>query len=157
VILIKNIYTLWGRKQRTDRRTDGQTDMARSTPLLIPDQEYIYFMGSETLPSAVIKNIYTLWGRKRFLLPVTYFPTNLGVPFTLRVTVIMTLLTQLPRKLTYFLTSTKIITTTRTHKYLSNTNSKNNSHLNGKIPQKPRHLSRAICSPAPSPNRHIGP
>jgi len=52
VILIKNIYTLWGRKQRTDRRTDGQTDMARSTPLLIPDQEYIYFMGSETLPSA---------------------------------------------------------------------------------------------------------
>jgi len=28
-------------------RTDGQTDMARSTP----DQEYIYFMGSETLPS----------------------------------------------------------------------------------------------------------
>jgi len=25
----------------------------------------------------LIKNIYTLWGRKRFLLPVTYFPTNL--------------------------------------------------------------------------------
>jgi len=33
-----------------------------------------------------IKNIYTLWGRKRFLLPVTYFPTNLVYPFTLRVT-----------------------------------------------------------------------
>jgi len=32
------------------------------------------------------QNIYTLWGRKRFLLPVTYFPTNLVFPFTLRVT-----------------------------------------------------------------------
>jgi len=44
-------------------RTDGQTDMARSTRLVI-----------------LIKNIYTLWGRKRFLLPVTYFPTNLVTP-----------------------------------------------------------------------------
>jgi len=26
------------------------------------------------------------WGRKRFLLPVTYFPTNLVYPFNLRVT-----------------------------------------------------------------------
>jgi len=34
----------------------------------------------------LIKNIYTLWGRKRFLLPVTYFQTNLVYPFTLRVT-----------------------------------------------------------------------
>jgi len=50
-------------------RTDGQTDMARSTRLVI-----------------LIKNIYILWGRKRFLLPVTYFPTNLVYPFTLRVT-----------------------------------------------------------------------
>jgi len=25
----------------------------------------------------LIMNIYTLWGRKRFLLPVTYFLTNL--------------------------------------------------------------------------------
>jgi len=58
---------------RTDRRTDGQTDMARSTRLVI-----------------LIKNIYTLWGRKRFLLPVTYFPTNLVYPFTLRVTGIKT-------------------------------------------------------------------
>jgi len=41
-------------------RTDGQTDMARSTRLVI-----------------LLKNIYTLWGRKRFLLPVTRFPTNL--------------------------------------------------------------------------------
>jgi len=49
VKLIKNIYTLWGRK--------------------LPDQEYIYLMGSETLP-----------------LPVAYFPTNLVYPFTLRVT-----------------------------------------------------------------------
>jgi len=54
---------------RTDRRTDGQTNMARSTQLVI-----------------LIKNIYTVWGRKRFLLPVTYFPTNLVYPFTLRVT-----------------------------------------------------------------------
>jgi len=50
-------------------RTDGQTDMARSTRLVI-----------------LIKNMYTLWGRKRFLLPVTYFPTNLVYPFTIRVT-----------------------------------------------------------------------
>jgi len=35
--------------------------------------------------STRLKNIYTLWGRKRFLLPVTYFPTNLVYPFTLRV------------------------------------------------------------------------
>jgi len=34
----------------------------------------------------VIKNIYTLWDRKRFLLPVTYFPTKLVYPFTLRLT-----------------------------------------------------------------------
>jgi len=80
--------------------------MARSTAS-DPDQEYVYFMGSETLPSAslwgrkrfllpVIKNIYTLWGRKRFLLPVLMgsetLPsasytrlTNLVYPFTLRV------------------------------------------------------------------------
>jgi len=50
-------------------RTDRQTDMAKSTRLVI-----------------LIKNIYILWGRKRFLLPVTYFPTNLVYPFTLRVT-----------------------------------------------------------------------
>jgi len=55
---------------RTDGRTDGtRRDMARSTRLVI-----------------LIKNIYTLWGRKRFLLPVTYFSTNLVYPFTLRVT-----------------------------------------------------------------------
>jgi len=34
----------------------------------------------------MIKNIYTLWGRKRFLLTVTYFPTNLVYHYTLRVT-----------------------------------------------------------------------
>jgi len=34
----------------------------------------------------LIKNIYALWDRKRFLLPVTYFPTNLVYPFTLLVT-----------------------------------------------------------------------
>jgi len=59
---------------QTDRRSDGQTDMARSTWLVI-----------------LIKNIYTLWGRKRFLLPVTNFSTNLVYPFTLRVTGILTL------------------------------------------------------------------
>jgi len=51
------------------QRSSGQTDMAISTRLVI-----------------LIKNIYTLRGRKRFLLPVTYFPTNLVYPFTLRVT-----------------------------------------------------------------------
>jgi len=45
--------------------TDGQTDMAVSTRLVI-----------------LIKNIYTLLGRKRFLLPVTYFSTILVYPFT---------------------------------------------------------------------------
>jgi len=54
-----------------DRQRDGQTVMARSTQLVIP-----------------IKNIYTLWGQKRFLLPFTYFPTNLEHTFTLRVTCI---------------------------------------------------------------------
>jgi len=51
------------------RRSYGQTNMARSTWLL-----------------TLIKNIYTLYSRKRFLLPVTYFSTNLVYPFTLRVT-----------------------------------------------------------------------
>jgi len=55
--------------EQTYVRTVGQTDMARSTRLMI-----------------LIKNIYSLWGRKRFLLPVTYFPTNLVYPFTLRLT-----------------------------------------------------------------------
>jgi len=43
-------------------------------------------MARSTRLVVLIKNIYTLWGRKRFLLPVTYFPTNLVSPFTLRVT-----------------------------------------------------------------------
>jgi len=37
----------------------------------------------------LIKNKYTLWDRKCFLLPVTYFSSNLKYPFTLRVTVIV--------------------------------------------------------------------
>lgn len=41
---------------RTGRRADGQTDMARTTRLLI-----------------MIENIYTLYSRKDFFLPVTYF------------------------------------------------------------------------------------
>jgi len=61
-------------------RTDGQTDVARSTSASDPDQEYIYFM-----LVILIKNKYTLCGRKRFLLPVTYFSTNLEYPSTLRV------------------------------------------------------------------------
>jgi len=44
---------------------DVYTDMAKSTRLLI-----------------LIKNIYTLYSRKRFLLPVTYFSSNLEYPFT---------------------------------------------------------------------------
>jgi len=35
---------------------------------------------------AELVNLYTLWGRKLFLLPVTYFPTNIVYLFTLRVT-----------------------------------------------------------------------
>jgi len=50
------------------QRSYGQTDMARSTQLVILN-----------------KNLYTLWGRKRFRLPVTYFLTNLVYPFTQRV------------------------------------------------------------------------
>jgi len=50
---------------RTDRQTDSRTWLDRL---------------------GYIKNIFTLWGRKRFLLPVTYFPTNIVYPFTLRVT-----------------------------------------------------------------------
>jgi len=49
--------------------TNRQTDMSRSTRLVI-----------------LIKNICSLWGRKRFLLPLSYFPTNLVFPFTLLVT-----------------------------------------------------------------------
>jgi len=47
-------------------RTDGQTDMARSTRLVI-----------------LFKKMYTLWGRKRFLLHETYFSTNLVYHFKL--------------------------------------------------------------------------
>jgi len=47
-----------------DGQTDGQTDMARSTRLVI-----------------LINNIHTLW-----CLPITYFSTNLVYPFILRVT-----------------------------------------------------------------------
>jgi len=43
-------------------------------------------MARSTWLVILIKSIYTLWSRKRFLLPVTYFPTNLVYPFTLRVT-----------------------------------------------------------------------
>jgi len=43
-------------------------------------------MARSTRLVVLIKNIYTLCGRKRFLLPVTYFATNLVYPFTLRVT-----------------------------------------------------------------------
>ncbi|SPP78901.1 Hypothetical predicted protein, partial [Drosophila guanche] len=54
------------RTSRQTRRTDGQTDMALSTRLLM-----------------LIKNIYTLWGRKRFLLCVTYNRNSLQIQYTL--------------------------------------------------------------------------
>jgi len=55
VILVTSFRDL---SVHTNRRTDGhgQIDSASEA-----DQEYIYFMGSET---KLIKNIYTLWGRK---------------------------------------------------------------------------------------------
>jgi len=56
--------------------TNGQTDISRSTRLLI-----------------LIKNTYTLYGRKRIVLPVTYFSTNPVYPFTLRVRGIMSAMT----------------------------------------------------------------
>jgi len=68
-LIVSEISAFIRTDKQTDRRTVGQTDMARSTRLVI-----------------LIKNIYTLWGRKRFLPPVTYFSTNLVYPFTLRVT-----------------------------------------------------------------------
>jgi len=43
-------------------------------------------MTSSARLSILIKVIYTLCGRKRFLLPATYFSTNLLYPFSLRVT-----------------------------------------------------------------------
>jgi len=70
VILIKNIYTLWGLETLSSacyilsesnpsivalivfENHSVHTDMARSTRLVILE-EYIYSMGSETLPSAV--------------------------------------------------------------------------------------------------------
>jgi len=73
---------------------------------LSPDQEYRYSLGSEALPS--IKNMYTLLVgnasfclmsetlpstcRKRFLLPVTYFPTNIIYHITLQVMGIHTII-----------------------------------------------------------------
>jgi len=66
--------------------------MARSTRLVI-----------------LIKNIYTLWGRKRFLFPVTYFPTNLVYPFTLRVTGINTHITLTKKPNLYYKNEKEII------------------------------------------------
>jgi len=42
---------------------------------LIPVLKPLYFPRSQRSYGQK-KNIYTFWGRKRFLLPVTYFPTN---------------------------------------------------------------------------------
>jgi len=75
VILIKNICTLWGRK-RVLLFTYFPTNLVYPFTLRVndsasdPDREYIYFMGSETLPSACY----------------IHFATNLVYPFTLRVT-----------------------------------------------------------------------
>jgi len=51
-----------------------------------PDQEFIYFMGSERLPSTcyllsdesleTLSSACYILSRKRFLPPVAYFPTN---------------------------------------------------------------------------------
>jgi len=73
-------------------RTDGETDIARSTWLVIVINilNVLYILYGVGL----IKNIhmYILCGvgndtlyRKRFFLPVTYFPTNELYPFTLPV------------------------------------------------------------------------
>jgi len=76
---------------RTDRRTDWQTDMARSTRLVI------------------LKNMYTLRGRKCFLLPLTYFLTNLVYPLTLRVTGTTNYLPQICQRATSIVSYPKTI------------------------------------------------
>jgi len=48
-----------------------------------PDEEYV---PRSTRLVMLFKNIYSLWGRKCFLLPPTYFSTNIGYPFSVRVT-----------------------------------------------------------------------
>jgi len=93
VILIKNIYTLWGRNRFLIPVTYFPTNLVYPFTLRVtgitgmPNPNILALIVSEI--SALIrriKNISTLWGRNRFLLPVTYFPTNLVYPFTLRVT-----------------------------------------------------------------------
>jgi len=66
-----------------DEQTDGQTDMAKLTLLVmlikniygpsVPDQEYIY----------IIKNIYSLWGQETVSSTDPYFPTKLVYPLHL--------------------------------------------------------------------------
>jgi len=46
-LMVSEFSDLWTRGQ-TDRRTEGHGKIDSASD---PDQEYIYFMGSETLPS----------------------------------------------------------------------------------------------------------
>jgi len=71
VILIKNIYSLWGRKR-----------------FLLPVTTQLVILIKNIYKKYTRKNsqnLFALYGRKRFILPVTHFSTNL-FPFTLQVT-----------------------------------------------------------------------
>jgi len=97
VILIKIIYTLWGPETHPSAcyipyilygvgnvsftALQTQTDMARSTRLVILIKNTLYGVGNA------------------FLLPITNFLTNLVYPFTLRVTILP--VTYCPTNLVY--------------------------------------------------------
>jgi len=53
----------------------GAAQETQESASLIPVLKPLYFPRSQRSYGQK-KNIYTFWGRKRFLLPVTYFPTN---------------------------------------------------------------------------------
>jgi len=53
---------------------------------IVPETStFIRTDGHGQIDSAVDPDLYTLYSRKRFLLPVTYFSTNVVYPFTLEI------------------------------------------------------------------------
>jgi len=116
VMAIKNIYNLWGRRRFhlpvtyfpknlvypfTLRLTGINIcinicllNISNHDESIIPfystSYGYTYNRQKEAFSPTEIESIYvliyTLWGQKRFHMPVTYFPTTLVYPFTLRVT-----------------------------------------------------------------------
>jgi len=74
--IVSEISALYG---QTDRRTDGQTSVHTDRRT---DRRTWLDLARSTLLVILIKSIYTLEGRKRFLLPITYFPSNLETYFS---------------------------------------------------------------------------